>query len=310
MTTLNGASPIGSNNFVDQNLRQNSIETFGYDRFNTSPAASINGVEPGVSGIMTRLQRLQSQQSPLETLANTPSKLETLAATPSQPQLLAGVQGQTQITQGRVDVRVQAPVQNAFGVVDQSRFIEISVMPLSGSNLGTLNTSNQAQLEQLRNNASTRINNDNLAFHGKTTAQLRQQSREDGYFNSPSHQAWAKAAEARSAGQIPASWWIQNDPYGGTAGNGPLIEPTGVYPGVASKIAMGHDTDWTLGRHFGAGPLRDLATMGNGTSKQEFQDRGMFGLWPTGTDNRFSAAPATSYSTGHADWNVRYTNPW
>jgi hypothetical protein len=280
MTTLNGASPIAPNYTAPNHFQTGNIAPTGLDRFSSGG---------------------------LDNLLNSPSPLDRFT---NQPTLLANQPGQTQLTQGRVDVRVQAPLQNGFGIVDNSRYIEISVMPLVGSELGTLNTSNQAQLSQLRSNAADRINSDNIAFHGKTTAELRQQSREDGYYNSPSHQAWAKAAEARSAGQIPASWWMQNDPYGGTAGNGPLIEPTGIYPGTASKIAMGHDTDWTLGRQFGAGPLRDLATMGDGTTHQEFKDRGMFGLWPAGTDNRFQSQPATDYTFGHEDWTVNYTNPW
>lgn len=279
------------------NLTTGAGMATGLDRFRSDAASPAFGNGQGIQGIVTRLDRLKAEQSPIEALA-------------AQPSILAAQPNQTQLSQGRVDIRVQAPVPNAFGNVDKSRYIEISVMPLSGRDLGSLNTGNQGQLSQLRADAAVRINRDNLDFHGKTTAQIRQMSIDQGYYNSPAHQAWAKAAEARTSGQIPASWWIQNDPYGGTAGNGPLIEPLGMYPQVNSKIAMGHDTDWTLGRQFGAGPLRDLATMGNGTSKDDFKARGMFGLWPAGTDNRFQAAPATDYTFGHEDWTVKYTNPW
>ncbi len=289
---------------------QNSQTDFGALNSWFNPQNNT-GVNVGNTGsFLDRITNPSGPQTGLDTLMQEPSALDKLLNTPSGPQMLASQPRQTTITQGRNEIRVQAPVQRAIGGVDETRYIEISVMPLSGSNLGSLNTSNKAQLSQLKDAAASRINQDNVNFHGKTTAQLRVQAAGDGYYNSPSHVAWSKAAEARSSGQIPASWWRQNDPYGGTAGNGPKIESTGIYPGTASKIAMGHDTDWTLGRHFGAGPLRDLQTMGNGTSKQEYQDRGMFGLWPAGTDNRFSKAPATDYTFGHEDWNVRYTNPW
>ncbi len=236
--------------------------------------------------------------------------IDQLRDQPSSLELLAMQSGNANWGT-RHNIKVQAPVENVLGVIDNSRNIEISVRELQGSELGSLNTRNRAELNQLMSDASVRINRENIDFQKKTTEELRADSREMGYYNSPAHVAWSQAAEARTGGRIPASWWRENDPFGGTAGNGPKIQPSGIYPGVASRIAMGHDTDWTLGRQFGAGPLRDLNTMGNGTSKREFEERGFFGLQPV-IDNRFNAAPFSSYSTpaGHPDWNVRYTNPW
>jgi hypothetical protein len=280
MTTLNGASPIAPNYTAPNNFQTDNIAPTGLDRFSTG----------GLDNLLNSL-------SPLSRITN-------------QPDVLAMQPGTGQRAEPRVNITVQAPVQNVLGVIDNSRNIEINVRPLRSDELGSLNTARQ-NIPQLLQDASARINRDNLDFHGKTTADLRRQARSEGYYESPAHMAWSQAAEARTGGRVPASWWRENDPYGGTAGNGPLIEPGGIYPGVTSRIAMGHDTDWTLGRQFGAGPLRDLNTMGNGTSKQEFKDRGMFGLWPA-NDNRFNSAAASSYSTplGHPDWNVSYTNPW
>ncbi|MEO1336231.1 MAG: hypothetical protein AAFV29_11335, partial [Myxococcota bacterium] len=87
---------------------------------------------------------------------------------------------------------------------------------------------------------------------------LQEMAKETKYLGSDAHMAWSKAAEARTGGAISAKWWRELDPFGGTAGNGPNILATGAYPGALSKIAMGHDTDWSLGRFFGEGPLAKL----------------------------------------------------
>jgi len=129
---------------------------------------------------------------------------------------------------------------------------------------------------------------------------LKEMAITDGYFESAPHIAWAEAAEQRTGGAIPAEWWIENDPFGGTAGNGPDIVPFGEYPGANSKIAMAHDTDWTLGRYFGAGPLSSLYDAEGFTPEQ----LGFVGLRPDHQWGHF--ADADVYTFGHADWNVQY----
>jgi hypothetical protein len=90
------------------------------------------------------------------------------------------------------------------------------------------------------------------------TGDLRDLSRQSGYYGSEQHMVWAYAASARTGGRIPPEFFLELDPFGGTAGNGPEIQPGGGAGGPLSTIAMGHDTDWTLGRLMGVGPLQEL----------------------------------------------------
>ncbi|MEL7129091.1 MAG: hypothetical protein AAGK23_06050, partial [Pseudomonadota bacterium] len=118
-----------------------------------------------------------------------------------------------------------------------------------------------------------------------------------GYFDSPSHRAWAEAAEARTGGRISSEWWQDFDPFGGTNGNGPNLLAGGLYPHPLSRIGMAHDTDWSLGRHFNAGPLDGLYGAGF-----DSKTRGKYGLDP------FSPLPPgePNYTLGHPDWDVNY----
>ena len=133
-----------------------------------------------------------------------------------------------------------------------------------------------------------------------TSRVLREMAKDEGYFNSMAHVAWSKAAEARTAGKISAAWWRNFDPYGGTAGNGPGIMLTGKHPGVLSKIAMAHDTDWSIGRHFGFGPLAKLRGAEGFTPKQ----LGQVGLVPDHPFGYFGGID--TYVNGHPDWQVKY----
>lgn len=59
---------------------------------------------------------------------------------------------------------------------------------------------------------------------------------------------------------------------------------------------MAHDTDWSLGRYFNAGPLRGLHG-----AQASAEEMGKYGLTPT------SIRPnVDSYLNGHPDWDVRY----
>lgn len=95
-------------------------------------------------------------------------------------------------------------------------------------------------------------------FEARGVADMRELASKDGYLGSESHRAWAAGAEARSGGCVPASWWMDADPFGGTAGNGPKILPFGRWPSPLARVAFAHDADWTLGRYFGVGPLAPL----------------------------------------------------
>ncbi len=179
-------------------------------------------------------------------------------------------------------------------IVAREAVIEIQVRELQGRELGALASPN---LGDYVRRAEERKNEEDKAAYGRTTRELEQDARNSGYFGSPAHQAWAEAAEARTGGRLSSEWWMKFDPFGGTAGNGPNILPTGAYPGTLSKIAMGHDTDWSLGRHFQAGPLRGLYGVGH-----DAETRGKYGLDPL--------SPITPgvdiYTNGHPDWRVNY----
>lgn len=242
---------------------------------------------------------LFSNQSGLEQLMSKPTGLDNLLAQPSILLAQGGNRNQPAFT----SISVNAPVQNVFGNVDNSRSIDIRVRPLSGSELGSLNTT-PANIKKQLETASANINAENQRAYGSTTAELRDQAIDSGYYRSPAHNAWAQAAEARTGGRVPAEWWITNDPFGGTAGNGPNILASGSYPGALSRIAMGHDTDWTLGRQFGAGPLSALP--GSNASPT---DMGSYGLVPNHSINP-GLNDIYSDPGGHRDWQVTYSNPW
>ncbi|WP_426756903.1 hypothetical protein [Myxococcus sp. Y35] len=179
--------------------------------------------------------------------------------------------------------------QGPFGV-SVRHHIEISVKPLD---LGIPPEKLDAELAR----ATAQKHADDMKAYGDEMKaagydSLQEWSEAKGYYGSPAHVAWAEAASARTGGQIPASWWMEFDPFGGTAGNGPNILPGGEYPSPISKIAMAHDTDWSLGRHFGVGPLSQL---------KDAPD--VENLGPLGLDPRLGGE---LYIFGHADWDVNY----
>ncbi|MFP2958661.1 hypothetical protein ACLEPN_12625 [Myxococcus sp. 1LA] len=187
-------------------------------------------------------------------------------------------------------IKVETGVtQGPFGV-SVRHHIEISVKPLD---LGIPPGQLAAELDRA---IAERLADDTKAYGADMKAagydSLKEWSEARGYYGSPSHKAWAEAASARTGGQIPASWWMEFDPFGGTAGNGPNILPGGEYPSPISKIAMAHDTDWNLGRYFGVGPLSALDGAPNAED-----------LGPLGLDPRLGG---DLYILGHADWDVNY----
>ncbi len=278
MASINGNSPV---NFTNPQTLTGDTQS-----------GNLYGLGTSTQPDRGAFSNLFNNQSGLDRLLNTPSQLDMLLA-----------QGGNRNQPQRTTISVNAPVENVFGVIDNSRRIDISVRPLSGSELGTLNTT-PANIQKQLNTAAANINSENQRAYDSTTAELRDQAIDAGYYRSPAHNAWAQAAEARTGGRIPAEWWITNDPFGGTAGNGPNVLPSGTYPGIASRIAMGHDTDWTLGRQFGAGPLSALKD-----SNASPGDMGSYGLVPNHSINP-NLSDIYSDPGGHADWNVVYSNPW
>jgi hypothetical protein len=205
---------------------------------------------------------------------------------------------------GTVYIRTAAPTVNRGGAIfNANAIIDMRLRVLVGSELGTLANVRTAQdAAPILSRVAASINSANIAAYGKTTDQLFALASQQGYFGSPSHVAWSDAASARTGGRVPASWWRTNDPFGGTSGNGPNIVPGGRYPGSVAKIAMAHDTDWTLGRWFNAGPLKSLFTA---TGKPS--DLGSYGLVPFHSVNRSYTALYTN-PFGHPDWVIRFVD--
>ncbi len=126
----------------------------------------------------------------------------------------------------------------------------------------TLPWSEEALPAELARAAAEKAAEDAVAYGAilgaRGAGSLRELALAQGYYGSEAHRGWAEAAEARAGGRIPASWWMEVDPFGGSAGNGPKILPLGRWPAPLARVAMAHDTDWTLGRYLGVGPLACL----------------------------------------------------
>jgi hypothetical protein len=183
--------------------------------------------------------------------------------------------------------------------VHNSAVIKIEVRELQGAELGALRNTG-AKLEEYKERAIDRKSAEDKASYGFTTAELKDKAIQSGYYNSPSHEAWAEAASARTGGKLSAEWMKNFDPTGGTNGNGPNLLAGGAYPHPLSRIGMAHDTDWSLGRHFQAGPMRGLYG-----ANYDAETLGKYGLDPTSPIN----PPARmQYATGNSDWSVQYNN--
>lgn len=191
--------------------------------------------------------------------------------------------------------------------------INIRVRELQGNELGALAFTGE-RFEQAVSAAERRKSAEDQATYGMTTAQLREASQDAGYYGSRAHVAWSEAASARTGGRLSAEWFREFDPYGGTNGHGPNVRSDGEYPNPMSRIGMAHDTDWTLGRHFQAGPLRALYGL-TGHSAQEMGEYGVIPNLPNyagveipGTGVRYNTIrPGVDiYTDGHPDWQVNY----
>jgi hypothetical protein len=228
------------------------------------------------------------------------------------------IEGSAPWRQGRAEVggvRVFAPELGAAGQqfpgggithdVRNTAVIKIDVQVLKKEELGLLNATG-SQLQANLDTAMREKQAEDLRKYKMTPEQMVEKSRELGYYGSGAHQAWAEAASARTGGRVSAEYWMKFDPLGGTNGNGPNIELGGIYPHPLSKIAMAHDTDWSLGRYFNAGPLNGLYK-NTGNDK----DLGMYGLQHLqlgGGPSPINPQPRAQYAGpgGNAIWDIDY----
>lgn len=147
-------------------------------------------------------------------------------------------------------------------------------------------------LEQWREKKNA---DDQLAY-GKTTGQMLADTKQGGpgarYYDSEQHLVWAYAASARTGGKIPPEFFMEFDPNGGTAGNGPEVLPLGHAGEPLSTIAMGHDTDWNLGRYMNAGPMQGLYDL-KPTDQVQMKRMGNVGLFDSNASKLIAPRPPT-----------------
>jgi hypothetical protein len=180
--------------------------------------------------------------------------------------------------------------------------IKIDVQVLQQNELGLLNATG-GKLQQVLNTAMREKHAEDERKFGLNPEQMVQKAKDLGYYGSGAHQAWAEAASARTGGRASTEYMMRLDPLGGTNGNGPKILPGGIYPHEFSRIAMGHDTDWSLGRYFNAGPMNGLYR-NTGNDK----DLGEYGLQPPGLKSPINPQPRAQYLYGNDIYRVEYNN--
>lgn len=221
-------------------------------------------------------------------------------------------------------------VKNPDGTITiMSDNIRITVKPVEGFQMPTDPAAKKAVLDS----AYAKKAEDDKKAYGKTADDMMGDSLKGGdkdrYFDSEQHWMWALAASARTGGQIPPDYFMKLDPYGGTAGNGPQIQPGGNAGQPLSTISMAHDTDWDLGRYFDTGPLKALHDL-NGVDPRFMGEVGLFdsgvgrvtaatqGANPFDLSQQGQQAMdnAPKYSDGFVlnpamtDWNVQYSRQY
>jgi hypothetical protein len=189
--------------------------------------------------------------------------------------------------------------------VRNTAVVKIDVQVLQQNELGLLNATG----EKLKQNLATALQAKQAEDERKydlTPAQMVQKSKDLGYHGSGAHQAWAEAASARTGGRASPEYMMKLDPLGGTNGNGPKIELGGIYPHPLSRIAMGHDTDWSLGRYFNAGPMNGL--YGNKADDKNLGLYGLDGIDPTNLRSNVKPPSKAQYGYGNDIYKVEYNN--
>lgn len=155
------------------------------------------------------------------------------------------------------------------GYVITSMNIRLEVRSLGSAFSRIVPTTAAALNEALDVWRQRKTNDDQLAYNRSTsqlvgaarTADFRDPNfpnQQVPYLGSEQHVVWAMGASARTGCLIPPEFFIDNEAFGGTAGNGPNILPKGGSGQARSTIAMAHDTDWMIGRVMGIGPLAPL----------------------------------------------------
>jgi hypothetical protein len=162
-----------------------------------------------------------------------------------------------------------ARVGNSYVITSMN--IRLEVASLGAAFARIVATSAEALNETLDIWRQAKTNDDKLAY-GKSTEQLilaaRGSSYTDpnfpgqkvAYLGHEQHVVWAMGASARTGCLLPPEFFIDNEAFGGTAGNGPNVLNKGASGERLSTIAMAHDTDWMIGRLMGMGPLAPLHT--------------------------------------------------
>lgn len=158
---------------------------------------------------------------------------------------------------------IQTVLNEDGTIVVTSNNIQIQVQNLGAEFDERFAGMTDAEIEELLQQSLDRKDRDDTLAYGQGTDELRQRALDEGYYGSEQHVVWAVSASARTGGRIPPEYFMELDPYGGTAGNGPEILFEGGWGGggaggTLSTIAMAHDTDYDIGRHFGVGPLAEL----------------------------------------------------
>jgi hypothetical protein len=174
-------------------------------------------------------------------------------------------------------------------IVITSNNIRMEVAPMSAEFDRMFAGKNDAQIQQMIDGWQSKKNADDGLAYGnlqraggqgnvRGTEDLRQLAHDNGYYGSEQHMVWATAASARTGGRVPPEFFMDFDPFGGTAGNGPNVEQGGRAGEPMSTISMAHDTDWSLGRYMNVGPLNALHGI-NPTEQYQMKRMGMAGLF-------------------------------
>ncbi len=160
-----------------------------------------------------------------------------------------------------------ARVGNSYVITSMN--IRLEVASLGAAFARLVPTTAAALSETLDAWRQAKTNDDHLAY-GRSTEQLILAARTANYqdpnfpdqqvpyLGCEQHVVWAMGASARTGCMLPPEFFIDNEAFGGTAGNGPNILPKGGSGQARSTIAMAHDTDWMIGRLMGIGPLAPL----------------------------------------------------
>ena len=155
------------------------------------------------------------------------------------------------------------------GYVITSMNIRLEVRSLGSAFSRIVPTTAAALTETLDVWRQRKTNDDQLAYNRSTSTLVvaaraanysdpNYPNQQVPYLGHEQHVVWAMGASARTGCLIPPEFFIDNEAFGGTAGNGPNVLPKGGPGQARSTIAMAHDTDWFIGRVMGIGPLSPL----------------------------------------------------